>query len=149
MFREIYPDQPSYKQEALVSAIINETYEAHNAVADVQSLQKLYIAAKVSDNVFFGHSFSTSWGLKVLRFKQMASENIDTLQPLVARKVVSKAMADKVGNSGLKLCHLQLAFTRGGKEGLTSLLSEKENGKVRVTANKRVLSNITDYFESL
>lgn len=147
IFRAIYPEQKSFKQEELVSAILHENYEAHNAIADVKSLQKLFNASVIDDALFLRNSFSTGWGFDMLCFKTQAAKNVDTLQSLVDRKVLSKGMAEKVGSSGLQLCHLQLAFTRGGLHGIESLLSEKTNTKVRVTANKRVISSIASHFE--
>lgn len=58
-------------------------------------------------------------------------------------------MATKIAESGLGFQHLQLAFQRGGADGLELVLKEKFNGKVRVTANKRILFNIVNYFTDL
>ena len=42
---------------------------------------------------------------------------------------------------------LQLAFSGGGLDGLTQLLSEKVDGKARVTATKRIIGNLGAYLE--
>ena len=35
-------DVPNFKQVTLVSVLLNDTYEAHNALGDVKALQSLY-----------------------------------------------------------------------------------------------------------
>ena len=43
--QDLYPDRKGkggYKQEALLKDILNESYSAHNALDDVQALQKLF-----------------------------------------------------------------------------------------------------------
>ncbi|KAL5012907.1 hypothetical protein ScPMuIL_011458 [Solemya velum] len=147
LFKEVFPGRDTYKQEALVHAVLKENYEAHNALADVSCLQKLYTMSDISDTVFFNHSFTTSWGFSMLAYQQNTEKNVDSMQDLVNRKVISKAMAQKIAASGLQLCHLRLAFSRGGLDGLTHLLSEKVNGKVRVTSTKRVISNLAKELE--
>ena len=42
MFKEAFRLKESYKQEYLVLTIIEQTYNAHNAAADVCALMKLY-----------------------------------------------------------------------------------------------------------
>ena len=43
-----------------------------------------------------------------------------------------------------------MAFKRGGKEGLISLLTEKNtDNKVRVTNKKSALNSLADYFEKI
>ncbi|XP_062614362.1 uncharacterized protein LOC134276101 [Saccostrea cucullata] len=50
---------PNYKQETLVHNLLGEEYEAHNAMADVTALEKLYYSnlclseSAVSENVFY------------------------------------------------------------------------------------------------
>ena len=78
----------------------------------------------------------------------MRQNNLDTLQILVAQKVLSSGMADKMAASGLKFLHLELVFQRGGVAGLKDLCTEKFGGKCRVTADKRILSALGSYFEN-
>ena len=51
-------------------------------------------------------------------------------------------MALKIAQSGLKMEHLRLSVERKGYEGLRYLLSEKSNGKPRVTSSKRVIDKV-------
>ena len=36
-------DVSNFKQNTLVTELLNQTYDAHNAVADVEALQQLYV----------------------------------------------------------------------------------------------------------
>ena len=55
MFRGAFPQKELYKQEYLVCTIIGQTYNAHNAAADVCALMELYQKApsKVKENDSF------------------------------------------------------------------------------------------------
>ena len=64
--------------------------------------------------------------LKVKVYKML--EVSKTLWP----KKVSKLMSLKLGNSGLCLKHVQLAYSRGGPGGILELLKEKVDGKGRL-----------------
>ena len=58
---------------------------------------------------------------------------------------ISAAMVRKIALSGYK--HLLLAHKRSGRDGLIAVLTEKFNGKPRVTKNKKVLAKISAHFE--
>ena len=146
LMKEKYPNRAIYKQEELVSDILNETYEAHNAMSDVTSLQKLY-AASDCDSLLEKYSFTTSWGLDIHRYHLEAEKRIGSLQVLVDGKTLSKTMAMKIAGSGLKFDHLKLAFQRGGYDGIRSLLSEKVNGTFRVTNSVKVAKCLATFFE--
>ena len=66
--------------------------------------------------------------------------NIHSLKPLIVSKVISKGMEDKIAGSGITLSRLKLSILRGGKEGLRSVLTEKVNGKPRVTTTSRIIA---------
>lgn len=57
IFRKIYPGRKSYKQEELVHSLLNSTYDAHNAVGDVQALGKLIENTALSPQEILQHSF--------------------------------------------------------------------------------------------
>ena len=72
-----------------------------------------------------------------------------TLSPRLSPGV-SKSMLEKIAGSGLTYQNLQVAFRRGGAEGLRLVLTEQtESGKARVTTNRRVLDYICSHFESV
>ena len=66
--------------------------------------------------------------------------NLQTLQPIIKMKVVSKGVANRIAGSGLKLQHLKLTFERGGYEGLGFVLKEKVNGKVKILKSRRKIT---------
>ncbi|KAJ7386153.1 hypothetical protein OS493_012500 [Desmophyllum pertusum] len=147
-FRELYPDRKSFSQQNLATDLLSATYNAHSALDDVQVLQKLSTSF-ISDAVLLRHSFSNSWLQQYIVFLSQKSKTLKTLQPLIHLKKASKSMADKISASGLSLDHLQLAYSRGGVDGLTNVLTEKFQGKPRVSTNKRVIkTTICSYFQN-
>lgn len=51
----------SFKQENLVKTVLGVSYDAHNALADVQALQKLYWALRPTASQIQQHTFSLDW----------------------------------------------------------------------------------------
>ena len=147
IFRELFPELENHKQETLVSQFLKKTYEAHNALADVQSLQELCQLTISADCLYFAKSVTVMSCLLKMDHESKCSDNVRSFQVLVDQKVISKSMSQKLGQSGLRLDHLHLAFSRGSIDGLTQLLSEKVDGKVRVTSTKRIISSLASYFE--
>lgn len=43
----------------------------------------------------------------------------------------------------MTLQHLKLTFERGGHEGLSSVLKEKVNGKVKITKSRRIITQFS------
>ncbi len=54
-------------------------------------------------------------------------KNVTSLNELIQKKVLGKAMAEKVARSGLRLEHLQLAYRRQGHDGVANLLAERDS----------------------
>ena len=68
----------------------------------------------------------------------------------MAEKIISKGMVEKMAGYGLIYDSLKLAYRRGGKDGLLSLLTEKDgNGKVRVSNRKSITNAIAEHFVKL
>ena len=146
-FKELFPERKSYSQENLARDLLESTYNAHNALNDVQMLQELsdkFLSAQIVQK----HSFSLSWYQEYTKYLSDKRVNLQTLQPLVAAKAISMGMAEKAAASGLSFTHLLLAFQRGGSEALSNVLKEKFNGKARVTRRKKVIMKICDFFKS-
>lgn len=122
--------------------LLGASHNAHSALDDVCMLQKMTLKC-LSDNALLEHSCSNVWLLDYIDILRKKREALTTLQPLIVSKSVSKTMADKMAACGLSLNHLQLAFRRGGADGLSSILTEKFEGKARVTANKRIITSIS------
>ena len=146
-FKELFPERKSYSQENLARDLLESTYNAQNALNDVQMLQELsdrFLSAQIVQK----HSFSFSWYQEYTKYLSDKRINLQTLQPLVAAKAISMGMAEKAAASGLSFTHLiLLAFQRGGREALSNALKEKFNGKVRVTRRKKVIMKICDFFK--
>lgn len=140
-FRELFPDRRSFSQENLAKDLLDSTYDAHNAPGDVQMLHTLS-SQFIGDQLLLRHSFSTSWFQEYTMFLEQKRANLQTFQPLLNSKAVSKGIADKMAASGLQYRHLLLAHQREGNDGVSNVLMEKFEGKRRVTANKRVIRNI-------
>ena len=124
-FRGLLPARKSHSQENLVQDLLLCSYGAHNAIADAQSLFK--VVSKFLNSKLLGkHSFSVA-GVKEHNI-HLAKRSLlqQTLQ------AISTGMATKIADSGLGMQHLQLAFQRGGADGLELILKEKFDGKARV-----------------
>lgn len=91
-------------------------------------------------------SFSTEFAVQYTEYCERKKFNLFTLEPLIESKVVRKRMAEKMADSGISLDHLQHSFKMGGTDGLISILSDRVNGKARVTKNKRIISQLINYF---
>lgn len=146
-FRELFPDRKSCSQENLAKDLLGATYNAHNALHDVQMLQTL-VSNFISNKLVLEHSFTLSWFQEYYIFLDQKNINLRTLQPLILSKAMSKGMADKVAASGLSIDHMLMAFQRGGKDCLSNVLMEMFRGKPRVTINKRVIAQICNFFQS-
>ena len=144
-FKEVLPNRKSYSQENLAKDLLQATYSAHNALSDVRMLQELcnnFLNVKVVEK----HSFSFSWLQEYIQFLNQTRRNLQTLQPLINAKAISKGIAEKAARSGLSLAHLVLAFKRGGDEGLSNVLKEKFNGKARVTKKREIIQQMCTFF---
>ena len=144
-FTELLPERTSHSQENLVQDLLCKSYEAHNVLADVQTLYQL-VKKFLNVKLLQKHSFKVSW---VASFQKLLKEKkllVNTLQPLVREKHMSSSMAIKCASSGLGLHHLQLVYQRGKEEGVKHVLMERFDNKPKVSSNKRVLAQICQYF---
>lgn len=149
MFKELYPKMSSYRQEELVTKVLKESYEAHDSLADVQSLQKLVMKHNLSDKKLLKFSFTYQSLLDYIEYSKKGKENAESLQSLVDSKHLSSGMAETVGKSGLTLDNLRHAFVDGGKELLEKVLSEPtSSGQPRVTRNRSVLNKLHEFFSN-
>ena len=73
---------------------------------------------------------------------------IKTFGSLTKKNIISKGMISKIAGSGLEYKHLCIAYKRGGRDGLLSVLMEMNSqSAVRVTKDKKILNALADYFE--
>ena len=146
MFKKRYPNLESYSQQNIVSKVLNENYAAHNALADLESLEKLVSVSHISDIIFYESSISTKSFMLCYFHEKMTDVNLDTLNFLTKQKLHSGIMAKKIAASGLSLDHLKLAVSCGGLDGLTELFGEKlVTGKPRVTLLKSIVEKVYNY----
>lgn len=103
-----------------------------------RALQYLVSQKKVNDKVIMESSFTINYAIST-KYCLNNAINLSRLQPLITSKVTSKGMGDKIAGSGLMLNHLKLSFIRSGLEGLRSVLTERINGKSRVTTSSRII----------
>ena len=91
-------------------------------------------------------SFTTAFAINSTKYSINKATNLQTLQPLIASKVIIKGLGDKIAGSGLMMSHLQHSFSRGGKDGLKSVLTEIISGKARVKTSSRIITQLCNYF---
>jgi hypothetical protein len=140
---------PNYKQETLVAQILQRSYNAHNAVADVQMLKQLMETVPITKDQLIKHGYSVRWALQSIAVKDLNDVNVTSLQPLVAEKYLSAYMAMKIGQHGLCLDDLKLLHDRGGSEAVyMSLSSENGSGVPRISKCRRIATKLCQYFES-
>ena len=144
-FRELLPERKSHSQENLVQDLLCKSYEAHNALADVQTLYQL-VNKFLNVKLLQKHSFKVSWVASYQKLLKEKNLLVNTLQPLVREKYISASMAIKCASSDLGLHHLQVVYQRGKEEGVKQVLMERFDNKPRVSSNKRVLMQICQYF---
>ena len=146
LFKKALPGRKKYSQEKLVADLLGMSYAAHNSLEDAKALQRLVSCQAFDRNQLIESSFSTEFAVQYTEYCERKKFNLYTLQPLIESEVVSKGMVQKMAGSGVSLNHLQHSFEMGGKDGLISILSDQVNGKARVTKNKRIISQLINYF---
>lgn len=149
LFKAILPQREKYSQESLVSDLLGISYSAHDSLEDVRALQRLVSYKEVNEKAIIKASFSLNYAINSTKCCLNKAVNIHSLQLLIVSKVISKGMGDKIAGSGLTLSHLKLSIQRGGKEGLRSVLTEKVNGKPRVTTTSRIIAALFSYIENM
>ncbi|CAC5421912.1 unnamed protein product [Mytilus coruscus] len=123
-------------------------YNAHNAVNDVNSLHKLMTLFKVEKQDVLEFSFSVESIVENMKYDKIVKVDAESFGDLVKGKYMSAQMAVRCAQSGLKKCHLDLAFHRKGFQGLLDLLSQRrQDGSPRVTKTAAVIKKITGYYD--
>lgn len=153
LFRTGMPGLKSYSQPNLVKHVTGSSdYNAHDALADVLSLQTLVLESKLNvfDSAYENATFSTEYVKEMHRYSKRVRANLPSLQPLIDRKILSESMARKVAGSGLNCSCLALAYRRNGVDGIRKVFGEKCGMKgVRVTKSSKIVSTVGDYFSQL
>ena len=148
VFKDVLPGRTTYRLESLVSESMAKSYDAHSATEDVKILQSLTTFHNVSEDILLKHSFNVDFVKNSIDYRLKSGECLTSLQPL--QNCISSYMLKKIAHSGLNYHHLQLAFQRGGAEGIENILGEKnDDGQVRATRTKSVIAKIFDHFNAL
>ena len=134
LFKDVYPELEAYNQSYLVKTLLAEEYNAHNALGDVQALQKLVHKCTTRDQCK-GYMFTPGDITNQNNHNDIVARNKATMSHLTGKgKALSDYMAQSIAASGMKLCRIVLALKRGGVDGLTKILQEKTlSGEPRVT----------------
>lgn len=143
------PEEKSYSQVSLVSNIMGESYDAHDALEDVSSLQKLvkHLDPKFETAAIAKSTFSPEYSLSSHAYSKQVGNNLPSLQNLIERKIISKSIARSIAGSGLCYKHLVLAFKRNGRNGIRDIFSERcEHNHVRVTKSNKIIDTVSDFF---
>ena len=152
LFRKVFPNQ-CLKQESLVKSVLGVAYDAHNALADVESLGRLIQHTLPQVKSITGFTFSPEAVHNNMLFNKQKSLNIRSLDLLMAKGVFKRPTAENIAGSGLNLQHLRTIHKRGGEDGLRDVFMEKNSeGQPRVTNQKRILDvvipKLGEYLES-
>lgn len=142
VFRKLYPNQ-SLKQVDLVSNLLGEIYDAHNAIEDVKVLAKLIQHVNLPTEDLMAHSFTPLAIANNILFNKAKALNLPSLDPLIYSGVIKRPTAENIAGSGLKLSHLKLLYTRGGEDALRDVFTAKNvEGFPRVTNVKKLLDEM-------
>lgn len=142
VFKKIFPNQ-SHRQEDLALSCLGISYNAHNALADVETLGKLVNHTQLSQSDLLKYSFSPEAVYNSRLFSLQKSKNIKSLEILVSRGICKMPTAENIAGSGLNLSHLSKIFERAGEDGLRdTFIMKNSEGLPRVTNVKRILDDV-------
>ena len=127
---------------------IGSSFNAHNAMDDVDALKSIMEQCKITITELGRFSFTLSCAIEFLSYQQECKKRLATLHPLM-QAGISKGMAMKIAKSGLEMQHLQATSFRSDNilEDMRTLLSERFNRVIRVTNNKTVVKKIANWLE--
>ena len=138
----------SFSLETLVSNVLGHTYDTHDAVEDCKYLKKLVEHSCICiDAYYLNYTFTVSYIMSFMKQMETKKSNSQSLLPLITGKVVSKSMLDKISSSGLSMHHLHLAYQRNGFDGIYTLFTTCFQGKVRVTKQKNIITNVANFLQ--
>lgn len=150
LFKLVKPGLSSYRQENLCECLSGIVYTAHNAIDDVSALKTLvqsYFTSSELDNPDIQRcSVTVQSVIASYLYSCQIRLNLPSLQPLVARKIISQGIARKIAGSGLQYTHLQTAFNDDTQNGISNLCREQCGSSVRVTKSKKIISSLNNHF---
>ena len=102
--------------------LIDQAYDAHNAMADVAALRELVEGTDVPHKVLKCFIFSASSVKDIFMLNDQKSRNCETFQAACGSKCSYQISVRKICGPGQKLCHLCVAFYRDDHQGIESLV---------------------------
>ena len=73
---------------------------------------------------------------------------MSTIKSLIEKQVISQKVATKMCKTGLGWAHLQLAYERGGDEGVHVVLKDKVARQIRVKNCQKTLDKIATFLSA-
>ena len=131
-------DVENFKQETLIKSILKIDYDAHNAVADVTSLQNLYEETMAA--------VSSSKDVFTLSYYACKS----SLDPLLKAKAISSQTLNKLVGCSLSLSKLMCIHKCDPHNGIRNIFSEYIEGSKspRVSKSNNVIAKVVDYLNA-
>ncbi|CAC5355926.1 unnamed protein product [Mytilus coruscus] len=111
-----------------------EQYNTHNAVNDVNMLDKILIAANVTSEQLLKQCYHSNSHLLQENFIKAKAKNLPSFHPLIASGVMKMTTAENIAGSGLNCAHLKLIYVRKGEEGFIDVLMSKNACEKKVDA---------------
>lgn len=151
IFKKEFPERKKdcgYSEGKLLKFYLpsEDVSNLHDALNDIKALKKLLDVCKIDENIVKKYTKSLI-GLKkakVLKKKITATKN--TFDILKKSKISSQIIT-KLAKEGITQRMLIDKYTKEGVEGIKYLLSISINGKVRITSNKKIITQICDVLE--
>ena len=142
IFKKEIPGKKSYSQGKLFEELVGGKYQAHDALKDVTALQAQVAKTQLSTKLASSAVTFTS-AQCVIDHRCLVHQLTRDLT-----RIPSLSCPAKLAGTGLSYHHLQVVYTWQSDEGLRAVLSEKVNGKARVTKCKKILDAIVEHFSS-
>ena len=149
LFREAFPEEKKHSQEHLCKSLLGLQYGAHNALEDVESLQKLFNFASIPTEKTIEKSFSTHWVAEHMKRQDRSSELLQSYTEVISKKVISRQTASKFTNAGLAYGHVVRVFERQGIAGLFTLVNDKIDGAPRVKCSKGTIETLAKHLSAV
>ena len=149
LYKDKFPEYDSHKQEYLVSKCLEITYNAHNAIDDVQSLCALVKKSSPSMADHIKYSFAMENTVERPIYAAESERRKMSLEMLISNKVLTKSVAKRVAESGLGMKQLKIAHRRNAENGMKLLFTEKHEGKCRVTSSTRIIKAVSDFLQQI
>ena len=135
------------KLENLARSLQINCDKAHNAVADVRMLRNVLLKCNISDEKLKECCVSWSTIEEQEAFKDQLPGELNKLK--VLNKCTSLLIRKKIVAAGISYDMIINAYKQNKFVEVSSLLGKNEEGFIRVTTNKQVLTKLCDFLESL